>query len=116
MPKCGGAVELPYYIHGVWSIESPPGTTIYSEEYPEGVTDFKNTLTTDYYSALLLVNGGIGSAYPPGSEITQSVSVRVAEGLFKTLANKTRLKASAKTLDGRLFALGNKIRTKVSTS
>jgi hypothetical protein len=116
MPRFRGMVQLPTFIMGKWHIESPPGTQIFSESYPEGVLKHEKTLDIETYSALVLVNGGLSSQKGAKRQISQNVYITVTPGISSEFVNRVRETPSLVVTEGAYSLLQNKLRTVVTIS
>jgi hypothetical protein len=103
-------------IRGRWEVESPIGSTIFTQDYPEGALSVEETFDIEEYSALVLVNGGIGYGKPTGRAARQAVAVVVVPGISFEAKSKFRDYPETRVLGGFLKDLANKFRTGVSIS
>jgi len=114
MPKLRGVVSLPSYVRGMWQVESPIGTKVYSESFPENVLSYDRTFNVSRYSALVLVNGGLSVSETPAEHIVQKVYVAVTPGVVEDYSQKFKTKVTLHSATGLEYA--NRLRTKVSIS
>jgi hypothetical protein len=116
MPRFRGMVQLPTFVKGWWHIESPPGTRIFDQPYPEGILKHEKTLDVEAYSALVYVNGGLSSQAGAKRRITQNVYITVTPGVSSEFVNRVRETPSLVVTEGAYRLLPNKFRTVVTIS